>query len=131
VAVLGEQDTRLCAAAVVAGLAELATSDELVVVYGVDGPPQPGLSAAGLAAGLRARLPRHSIVVVPVDDHPELLSRDAILLGEHVEAGTLAIAVTAAGSLHTVAADLAIYLQADRVLTVSYDLAEGAELHPA
>ena len=130
VAVLGEPDTRLGAAAVVAGLAELATSDEVVVVYGVDEPTRLGLGAAGLAAGLRARLPRHSVVAVPVDDHPELLGRDALLLGEHVEAGTLAIAVTSTASLRGVAADLSIYLQADRVLAVSYDPAEGAELHP-
>ena len=130
VAVLGEPDTRLCAAAVVAGLAELATSDELVVVYGFDEPARLGLSAAGLAAGLRARLPRHRVVAVPVDEHPELLGRDALLLGEHIEAGTLAIAVIPRASLHRVAADLSIYLQADRVLTVSYDPAEGAELHP-
>jgi NNP family nitrate/nitrite transporter-like MFS transporter len=130
VAVLGEHHTRLGAAAVVAGLAELATSDELVVVYGVDEPPHPGLTPAALATGLRVRLPRHHVVVVPVNDHPELLSRDALLLGEHVEAGTLAIAVTGTASRREVAADLAIYLQADRVLTVSYDLAQGAELHP-
>jgi NNP family nitrate/nitrite transporter-like MFS transporter len=130
VAVLGEPDTRLDAAAVVAGLAELATSDELVVVYGVDEPERLGLSAAGLAAGLRARLPRHSVVAVPVDEHPELLGMDALLVGEHIEVGTLAIAVTSTASLRRVAADLSIYLQADRTLTVSYDLAEGAELHP-
>jgi NNP family nitrate/nitrite transporter-like MFS transporter len=130
VAVLGEPDTRLCAAAVVAQLAELATSDELVVVYGVDERPQLGLSAAGLAAGLRARLPRHSVVTVPVDEHPEPLGRDALLLNDHVEAGTLTIAVTRTASQHSVAADLSIYLQADRILTVSYDPAEGTELHP-
>jgi len=130
VAVLGEPDTRFDPAAVVAGLAELATSDELVVVYGVDEPDRLGLSAAGLAAGLRARLPRHSVVAAPVDERPELLGRDALLVGEHIEAGRLAIAVTSTASVHRVAADLSIYLQADRVLTVSYDLAEGAELHP-
>ncbi|MFI5897951.1 nitrate/nitrite transporter [Actinoplanes sp. NPDC051513] len=130
VAVLDEPDTRLGAAAVVADLAELATSDELVVVYGVDEPARLGLSPAGLAAGLRARLPRHTVVALPVDEHPELLGRDALLLGEHVDAGALAIAVTPTASLHRVAADLSIYLQADRILTVSYDPAEGAELHP-
>jgi NNP family nitrate/nitrite transporter-like MFS transporter len=130
VAALAEPDTRLCAAAVVTGLAELATSDELVVVYGFDEPAPPGLSPAALAAGLRARLPRHSVVAVPVDEHPELLGRDALVLSEHVEAGTVAIAVTPTASLHRVAADLSIYLQADRVLTVSYDPAKGAELHP-
>jgi NNP family nitrate/nitrite transporter-like MFS transporter len=131
VAVLGEPETRSCAAAVVAELAELATSDELVVVYGIDQPARLGLSAAGLASGLRSRLPRHSVVVMPVDEHPDLLGRDALRLVEHVEAGSLAIAVTSAARRREVAADLSIYLQADRVLTVSYDRAEGAELNPA
>ena len=83
-----------------------------------------------LFRSLRARLPRHSVVAIPVDEHPELLGRDALLLGEHVDAGTLTIAVTGTASQQRVAADLSIYLQADRVLTVSYDRAEGAELHP-
>ncbi len=130
VAVLGEPDTRWGAAAVVAGLAELATSDELVVVYGVGERPRLGLSADRLVAGLRARLPRHSVIALPVGEHPELLGRDALMLGEHVEAGTLTIAVTETASQHRVAADLSIYLQADRILTVSYDPAEGADLHP-
>jgi hypothetical protein len=65
---------------------------------------------------------------VPVGEHPELLGHDALRLGEHVEAGALTIAVTSASSLRQVAADLALYLQADRILTVSYDPAEGAEL---
>ena len=43
VAYLGEPDTRLGAAAVVTRHAELATSDELVVVYGADDRPQPSL----------------------------------------------------------------------------------------
>ncbi|GIF21487.1 NNP family nitrate/nitrite transporter-like MFS transporter [Actinoplanes tereljensis] len=130
VAVLAEPDTRLGAAAVVAGLAELATSDELVVVYGVDERPRPGLSAAGLVAGLRVRLPRHSVVAVPLHENPEMLGQDALLLVEHVDAGALTIAVAGTANRHRVAADLSIYLQADRVLTVSYDPAEGAELHP-
>ncbi|MFI6079184.1 nitrate/nitrite transporter [Actinoplanes sp. NPDC051343] len=128
VAVLGQPDTRLGAAAVVAGLAELATSDELIVVYGVDERPPLGLTAARLAAGLQIRLPRHHVVAMPVDDHPDLLGRDALLLGEYVDAGTLAIAVTRTANQSRVAADLSIYLQADRVLTVSYDPADGSVL---
>lgn len=125
VAILGARDTRLGAAAVVAGLAELATSDELIVVYGLDERLPLGLTAADLAAGLRFRLPRHSVVAVPVDHRPDRLSRDALLLGEYVDAGTLAIAVTRTASQSRVAADLSIYLQADRVLTISYDPARG------
>jgi NNP family nitrate/nitrite transporter-like MFS transporter len=128
VAVLGESHTRLGAAAVVAGLAELATSDELLVVYGVDDAVRRRLSADRLAEGLRTRLPRHSVIAVPVREDPDLLGRDALVLVEHVEAGTLTIAVTRPASQDRVAADLSIYLQADRVLAVSYDLAEGAAL---
>jgi hypothetical protein len=128
VAVLGEPDTRFGAAAVVAGLAELATSDELVVVYGIDDRPRPGLSAAGLAAAIRARLPRHSVVAIPVRETPQLLGRDALLLVEYVEAGAVTIAVTHTVSQQRIAADLSIYLQADRVLTVSYDPAVGAAI---
>ena len=131
VAVLGEADTRLGAAAVVARLAELATSDELVVVYGADDRPRPWLSAQDLAAGLRDRLPRHSVVAVRIADHPEALGRDVLLLGEYVEAGTLAIAATPTVALRSVAIDLSRYLQADRMLRVSYTPAEGADLHPA
>jgi NNP family nitrate/nitrite transporter-like MFS transporter len=128
VAVLGAAETRLGAAAVVAQLAELATSDELVVVYGVD---ERGLSAAALVTGLRARLPRHSVVAVPVDEQPDMLGRDALVLTEYLDAGALTIAVTRAERRHPVAADLAIYLQADRTLTIRYDLAEGTALVPA
>jgi MFS transporter, NNP family, nitrate/nitrite transporter len=131
VAVLGEADTRLGAAAVVAGLAELATTDELLVVYGVGKQGgRPGLTPADLAAGLKTRLPRHSVVALRVDDRPDRLGPDALRLTEHVEAGTLTIAVTRAASRQDVAADLSVYLQADRILTVGYDPYEGAGLRP-
>ena len=130
VAVLDEPDTRLGAAAVVARLAELATSDELVVVYGTDERPRPGLTAQALTAGLRDRLPRYNVATVQLRGRPEALGRDALLLGEFVEAGTLTIAVTASAGLRTVAADLALYLQADRIVVVSFTPAEGAALHP-
>ena len=127
VAVLGESDVRLGAAAVVARLAELAASDELVIVYGADEPPR--LSAHTLAAGLRHRLPRHSVVAVRVGRRADGLGRDALLLGEYIEAGTLTIAVAPPGDLRDVAADLSLFLQADRMVTVSYTPAEGAALH--
>jgi NNP family nitrate/nitrite transporter-like MFS transporter len=129
VAVVGESDTQLGAAAVVARLAELAASDELVVVYGSDGPARPRLSANVLVTGLRDRLPRHSVVGVRVALHTGALERLAALLGEFVEAGTVAIAVTPTADLRGVAAELSSYLQADRVLMVSYTLAAGADLH--
>lgn len=128
VAYLGEPDTRLGAAAVVSRLAELATSDELVVVYGADEPPRPGLSAQALAAGLRNRLPRHSVVAIRTAEDADALGPDALMLGEYVDAGALAIAVTPAQGVRGVAADLSIYLQADRVVMVSFTPERGAEL---
>jgi NNP family nitrate/nitrite transporter-like MFS transporter len=129
VAVVGASDTRLGAAAVVARLAELATSDELIVVYGADNRVRRTITAQALAAGLRDRLPRHSVVTVQVTPDGETLSRAALLLGEYVDAGMVAIAVTPTADMCTVAADLSLYLQADRVLNVSYTPAQGADLH--
>jgi NNP family nitrate/nitrite transporter-like MFS transporter len=130
VAQLAEPETRLGAAAVVSRLAELATSDELVVVYGLGERPRAGLSPEALAGGLRDRLPRHCVAVVRIAERPESLSRDALLITEHIDAGTLTIAVVPAASLQEVANDLSIYLQADRTLKVSYDPAQGPALHP-
>jgi MFS transporter, NNP family, nitrate/nitrite transporter len=128
VAYLGEPDTRLGAAAVVTRLAELATSDELVVVYGADERPRPGLSPQALAAGLRNRLPRHSVVAIRTAPVAEALGHDALTLGEYVDAGSLAIAVTPTLGVRSVAADLSIYLQADRVVMVSFTPEQGAEV---
>jgi hypothetical protein len=129
VAVVGGSETRLGAAAVVARLAELAASDELVVVYGSDEPARPRFSANVLVTGLRARLPRHSVVAVRVALHSGALGRLATLLDEFVEAGTVPIAVTPTMELRGVAAQLSSHLQADRVLMVSYTPAHGADLH--
>jgi NNP family nitrate/nitrite transporter-like MFS transporter len=129
VAVVGDSDTQWGAAAVVARLAELATSDELVVVYGSDERARLRLSAQALVAGLRDRLPRHSVVAVRVALHSGALSRAAALLGEFVEAGTVSVAVTPVADLRGVAAELSSYLQADRVLRVSYTPAAGVDLH--
>ncbi|MEV6494292.1 MFS transporter [Actinoplanes sp. NPDC051633] len=128
IALVGEPDTRLGGPAVVARLAELATNDELLVVYGAaEGESRVG--AGAMAAGLRGRLPRHSVVAVPVGQDSAELGQDALMLSEYVDAGTLAIAVTPAAGMRDVAADLSIYLQADRVVMMSFTPADGAELH--
>jgi hypothetical protein len=129
VAVVGESDTQWGAAAVVARLAELAASDELVVVYGSDQLLRAQLRANVVLVGLRDRLPRHSVVALRVGQHAEARGRLAALLGELVEAGTVAIAVTPTVGLRGVAAELSSYLHADRVLLVSYTRAAGASLH--
>jgi hypothetical protein len=69
------------------------------------------------------------VVAVRVAHDAEALGRDALLLGEYVDAGTLAIAVTPTADMRSVAADLSLYLQADRVVMVSYTPAAGADLH--
>jgi NNP family nitrate/nitrite transporter-like MFS transporter len=127
IAVVDVTDSRLGAAAVVARLAELAASDELVVVCGAG--EQARITAPALVAGLRNRLPRHSVSTVRVT--PEMLRRDAVLLGEYLDAGTVAIAVAPVADLRGVATDLCHHLCADRVLVLSYTSAVGAELHPA
>ncbi|MBE1484380.1 NNP family nitrate/nitrite transporter-like MFS transporter [Plantactinospora soyae] len=129
VAVVGEAETQLGAAAVVARLAELAASDELVVVYGSDRPVRRRPSANVLVLGLRDRLPRHSVVGVGVTPYAGTLGALAAPVGESVEAGEVAIAVTPTADLSGVAAELSSYLRADRVLRVSYSPAGGAGLH--
>jgi MFS transporter, NNP family, nitrate/nitrite transporter len=128
VAVLGESETQLGAAAVVARLAELATSDELVVVYGADEGARAWLSPQDFVAGLRDRLPRHSFAALHVAQHNGELGRDSAVLGEYVEAGSVPIAVTPSADVLGVAAELSSYLNADRVLMVSYTPADGAAL---
>jgi len=126
VAVVGESDTRWGAVPIVARLAELAASDELVVVYGSDEPQLPRLDANVLLVGLRDRLPRHSVVALRVGR--ETGGRLAGLFGEFVEAGAVAIAVAHNADVRGVAAELSSYLHADRVLTVSYTREVGARV---
>jgi NNP family nitrate/nitrite transporter-like MFS transporter len=128
VAVVGESSTRWGAAAVVARLAELAASDELVVVYGSNEPGRPGPGDNVLVTGLRYRLPRHSVVAVRVGLHTGSVGRNAALFNEFVESGTVAIAVTPTADLPSVTAQLSSYLRADRVLMVSYSRAAGSDL---
>jgi MFS transporter, NNP family, nitrate/nitrite transporter len=129
VAVVGDADIDVGAAAVVARLAELASTDELVVVYGSDEPSRPRLSANVLVAGLRQRLPRHSVVAVRAAPRTAGLDQLAAVLDELLEAGTVAIAVAPKADLHDVAVQLSSHLKADRILAVTYSPAAGAEAH--
>jgi hypothetical protein len=129
IAVVGHKDTGLGAAAVVARLADLAASDELVVVCGSDEQARPPLTAHTLVVGLRDRLPRHSVAAVRIPAMAGILERDAVLLHEFVEVGTVAVAFTPTTQLRGVAAGLSSYLRADRVLRVSFSLADGAYVH--
>jgi MFS transporter, NNP family, nitrate/nitrite transporter len=129
VAVVGDADIDVGAAAMVARLAELASTDELVVVYGSDEPSPPRLSANVLVAGLRERLPRHSVVAVRAAPRTTGLDQLAAVLDELLEAGTVAIAVAPKADLHEVAAQLSSHLKADRILVVTYSPAAGAATH--
>jgi len=129
VAVVGDADIDVGAAAVVARLAELASTDELVVVYGSDELSRPRLSANVLVAGLRERLPRHSVVAVRAAPRTPGLDQLAAVLDELLEVGTVAIAVAPKADLHEVAVQLSSHLKADRILAVTYTAAAGAEAH--
>jgi NNP family nitrate/nitrite transporter-like MFS transporter len=129
VAVVDQSDTRWGAAAVVSRLAELAASDELVVVYGSDEPQPSRLSGNVLVTGLRDRLPRHGVVGLHAALYTGAHDRLAGILGDFVEAGDVAVAVTPTADLRRVAAGLCSRLRADRMMMVSYSLADGADLH--
>jgi hypothetical protein len=125
VAVVAGADVRLGAAAVVGRLAELAVSDELIVIYGADESPRPRTGGNVLLDGLRYRLPRHQVVAIPVPATGGALAL-AAPLGECVEAGTVPIAVTPTADARGVAAEVCSFLRADRVLMVRYTTAVGA-----
>jgi NNP family nitrate/nitrite transporter-like MFS transporter len=152
VAVVGEPDMDIGAAAVVARVAELASTDELVVVYGSDaddrarhergggglaryergGPyesTRARLSANALVAGLRDRLPRHSVVALRAAPRTAGLDQLATSLDELLDSGTVAVAVTSGTDIHEVAAHLASHLKADRILAVVYTPLRGAAAH--
>jgi NNP family nitrate/nitrite transporter-like MFS transporter len=126
VVIVGEPTSRREAADVATRLARLAVTDELVVVYGSD-ENQPGPIAHTVVAELRAHLPRHHVVALRVTPHLGALGRDAAVLDEFLEIGSLPIAVTTAKAVRDVAAELSTYLGADRVLKVSRTT-RGADL---
>jgi NNP family nitrate/nitrite transporter-like MFS transporter len=121
--VVDQSETRFGASAIVSRLAQLAATDELVVVYGSDEPPRPHPNV--LVAGLRYCLPR--FCVVALDSRHSIWSPE--LLGEFAEAGTVTITATPSADLGRVAAELTSYLRADRLLMMSYTLTHGANLH--
>jgi hypothetical protein len=127
VAVVGDAETRWGTEAVVSRLAELAVSDELLIVYGSGPRTRPGHHA--VTAGLRDHLPRHQLVALHVAQHDGELRRDAAAaLGQFLEDGRLPVVVTPAAAMHEVTAEISTYLRADRVLRVARTTA-GADLH--
>jgi len=129
VAIVDESDTRWGAAAVVARLAELAASDELVVVYGSDQPQSSRLSTNILVTGLRDRLPRHGVVGLSAALYTGAQDRLATILGDFVEDGRVAITVAPTAEQRRIAVRLCSGLHADRLLKISFTLTDGAGLH--
>jgi hypothetical protein len=109
------------AEAVATRLAELAVDDELLVVFGADGPGRPAHRA--MVADLRQRLPRHDVVALAA--RPEL----GHLLARLLEAGSLPVVLTDAGGMHDLTAQLACLVRADRVVRV-FRTPTGAGLYP-
>jgi hypothetical protein len=95
-----------------AGLAALATEDELLVVLG------SGRRAVqhSILHGLRSRLPRHDIVALFVRHRHGSLLRDAARVERLLDLGSLPVVITASAALNDVTAEIASYLRADRVL---------------
>jgi hypothetical protein len=127
IAMIGDVQTRSGAVGMVALLARLAATDELLVVYGLDGSE----SVSGVrivVAGLRRLLPRHAVVTIHVTQHDGCLGRDAELLDDLMDVGSTPIAATRAASMAGVATELCDRMLADRVVVVS-PTPVGASLH--
>jgi hypothetical protein len=124
VAAVREGDAGWHPEVVVARLAELATDEELLVVFG------SGARSVQhqLIAALRRCLPRHEVVAVPVRHRHGQLLRDAATVEGLLDAGRLPVIVTPAPAMHDVTAEIASYLRADRVLRVLHT-ADGADLY--
>jgi hypothetical protein len=122
VAIVDGWEARWDATTVVDRLAHLAVNDELVVVCGSN-DHRPGPHAPLLTAGLRQRLPRHDVVALHIAAHTAAHTgearRDAAVVEEFLEIGSLPIVVTPTATVHEVATRLARHLNADRVLRVS------------
>jgi hypothetical protein len=135
IVIVGESETRQGVAAVVAGLAGLAVNDELLVIFGADecrpaDECQPGPDGNAVVSGLRGRLPRYNVVALHVTPHIGALEREAAVLDEFLEIGSLPVVLTQASAVRDIAAELSSYLGADRILSVSYNQTSGTEMHP-
>ncbi|BCJ45921.1 hypothetical protein GCM10010168_56590 [Actinoplanes ianthinogenes] len=111
----------------VSRLAELAAADELLVVLGSDGPALTAGSA--VIAGLRRRLTRHHVVPMPARQDRAWLRENLTALHNCLADGSLPVLVTSPAALHSVAAETASSVHADRVVGVRHTPAD-AELVP-
>jgi hypothetical protein len=129
VVVLDAPATRLRMEGAVTALAELAVTDELLVVYGWDeNRPRVGLYA--LMNGLRERLPRHTFLTVHVEPDGGMRNREIATVEELLEDGSVPVVITGSAALRDVAAEFTARLPVDRVLGISYRPKGGAVLLP-
>jgi hypothetical protein len=114
VAVVREQEAELDM--VVEKLAELAVSDELLVIFGSTSRPQRGHRT--VVAGLRGHLPRHHVVTVRVGHHGADIHQEAAQLDRLIDGGSLPVVITESAAVPDVTAKITSYVRADRVLRV-------------
>jgi hypothetical protein len=88
------------------------------VVYETDGP-EPGSGVRALAGGLHDVLPRHAVVTLHITRPGRSLARDAGVLDNLLDIGSMPVVVTPADVVPDVVAEFCERLQADRVLTMS------------
>jgi hypothetical protein len=116
IAMVGESPGHPPAAGVVARLAEMATTDELIVVYGSD---HPETSAHCVVAALRRLLPRFTVVPLYVAAPHGPNRCDTALVDGLLNDGSLPVVLSPAVFASKVAVDLFHHLRADRMLEVS------------
>jgi hypothetical protein len=120
IAMVGESASRCGTSDVVGSVARLAATDELVVVYGTD-EHRSRFGVQPMVAHLRDMLPRHTVVVLYAAPQRGSLRREAALLDELLELGSLPIVVAPLASVLDVAAELHHLLRADRVLELHHE----------
>jgi hypothetical protein len=131
VVALAASDTVADQAVVLAILSELATRQELIIVYGLDAQPSSDtLTPTQLVAAIRDRLPRHEIAAVLVDAAGRTDSCDWALLADLVADGAIAVAVAEGPDLAAATQVAVRRLNADTVWALSRNPAGEVGLHP-
>ncbi len=116
IAMVDARTTRSGMSTVAACLAELAATDELIVVFE---PDERGPQSGMLAERLHDLLPRYTICTLYLSRLAGSRGSAAAVLDELLEVGGLPIVVTGAGSAHAVATELSDHVDADRLLNLS------------
>jgi hypothetical protein len=116
VVMVGESPDHPTTAGVVCRLAELAATDELIVVYGSD---HPETCAHRVVAALRRLLPRFTVVPLYVAPPHGSNRCDTALVDGLLNDGSLPVVLAPVVIAPKVAVDLFHRLRADRMLAVS------------